>query len=217
MKKLVLKICSLILIALLSVCLASCEQEKEIVADETFEIHTELQRNFLENDYELVNLYATGSAELSKPNPVVIKWSIDNALDVKEYSFVLSEFEDFTSPRTFIVEKNEISLINLKIHTLYYWYVEYVVNGNLNKTAVKTFVINNVTPRNLDIEGITNVRDLGGYKLDTNKYIKQGMIYRSSKFNDDETSDLLITENGVEVLSKNIIKEIDDIERYMSE
>lgn len=199
MKNLILRFCSFVLIALLCVGLVSCEEEKEnvIIADETFEIHTDLQKSFLENAYDLVSLYAKGDAELSKPNPVVIKWNAENDLDNNEYTFVLSEFEDFSVSRTFAVDTNEIALKNLKIHTLYYWYVEFLKDNNLNKTAVKTFVIDNVTPRNLDIEGLTNVRDLGGYKLGVNKYIKQGMIYRSSRLNENNTTDLLITENGI--------------------
>ena len=199
MKNWILRICSLILISLLSIGLVSCQKEKEIeiIADETFEIHTEKQKGFLENSYDLVSLYAKGAEELSKPNPVVVKWEIENDSDVTEYKFVLSEFEDFAIHRTFMVNTNEVSIKNLKIHTLYYWYVEYLQNNEVNKTPTKTFVIDNKTPRNLDIEGLTNVRDLGGYKLGVNKYIKQGMIYRSSRLNENETTDLLITENGI--------------------
>ena len=199
MKNWVLRICTLVLISLLCVGLVSCQEEKEIeiIADETFEIHTEKQKGFLENSYDLVSLYAKGAEELSKPNPVVVKWEIENASDVMEYKFVLSEFEDFSINRTFVVNTNEVSIKNLKIHTLYYWYVEYLQNNTVKTTPTKTFVIANKTPRNLDIEGLTNVRDLGGYKLGVNKYIKQGMIYRSSRLNENETTDLLITENGI--------------------
>ena len=211
MKKLFL----LIAVLLVSFSLFSCEQEEkeiEIVADETFSIHTELQTEYLANGYDYISLYASGKEELSQPVPVTLTWEDKN---VSSYTFKLSEFSDFSKCDTIeTVETNSISIYNLKIHTLYYWCVEYKVNDATEKTAVKTFVIENKIPRNLYVEGLTNVRDIGGYRLGVNKYVKQGMIYRCSRLNENETTTNLITEAGIDEMVNHLgIKSELDIRR----
>ena len=211
MKKLFL----LIAVLLVSFSLFSCEQEEkeiEIVADQTFSIHTELQKEYLASAYDYISLYANGKEELSRPVPVDLTWEDKN---VDEYTFMLSEFSDFSKCE--ISEKvsiNSISIYNLKIHTLYYWCVEYKINDSLERTDTKTLVIENSIPRNLYVDGLTNVRDLGGYRLGVNKYVKQGMIYRCSRLNENETTTNLITEDGINEMVNHLgIKSELDIRR----
>ena len=197
MKGFILKIVTFVLLLLFSISLVSCskeEEEKVIVADQTFEIHTELQRDYLAGDFKLISLFAKGKEELSKPLPVKLSWDNANATNYKLY---LSESNDFNSYVVYETNINNFEIYNLKINTLYYWYVEYELNSELVKSDTKTFVIDQTIPRNLNIDGVTNARDLGGYKLGVNKYVKQGMIYRTARYNENETQDLLITDNGI--------------------
>lgn len=196
MKGFILKIVTFVLLLLFSISLVSCskeEEEKVIVADQTFEIHTELQRDYLAGDFKLISLFAKGKEELSKPQAINLSWD-SNASSYKVY---LSESKDFNSYVVYESSVNNLELYNLKINTLYYWYVEYELNSELVKSDTKTFVIDQTIPRNLNIDGVTNARDLGGYKLGVNKYVKQGMIYRTARYNENETQDLLITDNGI--------------------
>ena len=71
-------------------------------------------------------------------------------------------------------------------------------------TKVKEFVIDTLAPRSLDIEGLTNARDLGGYKTINGNYTKQGLIYRTSRLNENETTDNLITEQGILEMKNNL-------------
>ena len=89
-----------------------------------YEIHTEAQITYLEGDYKLISLYAKGDQELSKPKPITISW--DASKDVKEFSFYLSKDNKFNDYRLFKTNIAQIELINLEIHTNYYWYVEYI-------------------------------------------------------------------------------------------
>ena len=190
--------------------LFGCEDEK-IYIDETFQIHTEEQANYLEGDYKYISLYADGSEELSKPNAITISW--DNITNASEFTFYLSETKDFDIVKKIVTDKREVSLINLKINTVYFWYLEYF-DGELKKSDVKTFIIDSKTPRNLSIDGLTNVRDLGGYEVGKNQEIKQGMIYRSSRLNENETTDLLITSSGIKEMVEELkIKSELDIRR----
>ena len=196
MKGFILKIVTFVLLLLFSISLVSCneKEEKVIVADQTFEIHTELQKDYLAGDFKMISLFAKGKEELSKPLPVKLSWDNANATSYKLY---LSESEDFNSYVIYEASINNLDIYNLKINTLYYWYVEYELNSELVKSDTKTFVIDQTTPRNLNIDGATNARDLGGYKLGVNKYVKQGMIYRTARYNENETQDLLITIDGI--------------------
>lgn len=197
MKTKITKLLMLVLVLLLSFTVVGCKEddvEKEIVANATYEIHTELQKEYLATDPKYISLYAGGKGELSKPTPITITWEHNSS---NEYQFFLSEDEEFKEYRKFVVSSNKIELLNLKIYTVYYWYIEFLEDGNKVTTSVDNFMIDKTTPRNLSIEGVTNVRDLGGYKIGLNTYVRQGMIYRSARFNENETTDLLITESGI--------------------
>ena len=207
------KLFYILLLLLVGVSVIGCEEEKEreIIADSKFEIHTELQKEYLSNDYDLISLYAGGTEELSRPLPITLTWEDAGAT---EYTVLISEDSNFTKSFRYKSTTNTIEVYNMKIHTLYYWYVEYMVNDTLTKTNTKTFVIDNKTPRNLYIDGITNVRDIGGYRLGVNKYVKQGMIYRCSRLNENETTNLLITPSGIsEMLNVLGVKSELDIRR----
>lgn len=193
MTKVLIKFFLLILCFYNCLFLFGCEDEK-IYVDETFQIHTEEQANYLEGDYKYISFYANGSKELSKPNAILVEW--DSIRGVTEYSFYLSEEKDFSNYRMINTKEAEIALFNLKINTIYYWYVEYL-DDELIKTDVKSFIIETSAPRNLSIDGLTNVRDLGGYGIKDGQKTKQGLIYRSSRLNENETTDLLITPSGI--------------------
>ena len=92
----------------------------------------------------------------------------------------------------------------MKIHTNYYWYVEYKLNSEFVKSDTKTFVIDQTIPRNLNIDGVTNARDLGGYETSDGSFTKQGLIYRTSRFNENETTDLVISYAGIQELVKGL-------------
>ena len=205
MKNIVLKIFSLLMIFLLSFTLLSCDEneEEEIKVDEVFTIHTELQTTYLAGNYKLVLSYATGKEELSRPLPITLKWELVSG--VNTYIVHLSENSDFSNEKVLEASENQIDIYNLKINTVYYWYVI----CNEEKTVTKTFKIDATGPRNLYVDGITNVRDIGGYKTESGKYVKQGMIYRTARLNENESTSLIITPDG--------IKEMLDILKVKSE
>ena len=186
MKNIIKKISSILFIFLLVFTLFSCDKKEE------YSIHTELQANYLAGDYKLIRSYGKGVEELSKPKSITISWKASK--EVENYKFYLSEKEDFTDARVYETSVNQVELKNLKINITYYWYVEYLVTND--KSDVKTFIINCNAPRNIDIDGVTNVRDIGGYSLG-DSYTNQGLIYRSARFNENETTTNLITEAGI--------------------
>ena len=178
----------------------SCAKKEELLK---FDIHTELQNKYLSGPRDNATLYAKGLEELSYPNPVTLTWKGED----KTYVVTLSLDENFENSKEYYTYTNKISIYNLYILKMYYYKVldgeEEIVNSK--------FVITSFGPGNMYVDGLSNCRDVGGWLLDDNKIIKQGLIYRSSKLNNDESTDLVISEVGLSTLKKefNIKTEID--------
>lgn len=202
MRKKILKLASLFLVVLLNLSMVGCKK------DVNYDLHTEQQANYLNGDYNLISLYANGTEELSKPNLVSLEWK-DFSKDI--YEVLISKNENFESiDASYLVGTNRVTVSNLEINQTYYWYAK----SNDKKSKIESFTTNSSAPRSLSIDGITNARDLGGYKTIDGGVTKQGLIYRTSRFNENETQDLLITEAGIQELVKGLkIKSELDIRR----
>ncbi|MCR5741125.1 MAG: tyrosine-protein phosphatase [Gammaproteobacteria bacterium] len=196
------KILSLILILILTVSLSACGNKTEKEEEYTiYSFHTELQDSYLADSYKNFSQYANGTENLSTPIPITISWTSDLLGDNSGYTFKLSESSDLSDYETYETSETKIELINLKANTIYYY--------SVNNSDVVTFKTC-YAPRNIDVDGLTNIRDIGGWNIG-DKTIKQNMIFRSSKFNEDESTELLISNEGIGILLNdfNIKTEID--------
>ena len=192
MRKTITKISYLSLLAILSISIVGCTKKV------TFNNHSQDQQDFLNGSYKYISKYARGIEEKSKPVPVNLSW---DEFGDNNYEFFLSKDKNFANiERNYQANTNYIDVNNLEINTNYYWYV----TSNNQSTKVKEFVIDTLAPRSLDIEGLTNARDLGGYKTINGNYTKQGLIYRTSRLNENETTDNLITEQGILEMKNNL-------------
>ena len=198
------KIISLPLLFVLSLSMLSCNNE----GIPNYNLHTELQIKYLEGEYNLISLYAKGTEELSKPEGVLLEW---NDFSSSEYEVKISKNENMEEiVTTYVTSDNFITAFNFEINETYYW----CASNNDGKTKVQSFTTNCYAPRSLNIEGLTNARDLGGYSIGEGKYTKQGVIYRTSRLNENETTDLLISESGInEMVNRLKIKSELDIRR----
>ena len=150
---------------------------------DVYSFHTDNQESYLLDKYENFALYARGVEELSIPNKIEIK--IGN--DYRSYTVILSEHEDLSDSITIKTKNNKLELLNLKMNTVYYYTVD--------ESEVYKFKTDSKGPRNLSVDGVTNIRDVGGWNGSN-----QGLIYRSSKFNKDESDELIITDKGIDTL-----------------
>jgi hypothetical protein len=195
MKKKFTNVISLSLLFMLSTSLVGCNTTP------TYDIHTEEQAKYLEGDYNLISLYADGTKELSKPDPVYFEFDPIKGNELT--NFYCSQYEDFSVLEShYQMGSNSyfVALENLQINTTYYLYIQ---NGDI-KSEVKTFNIESHAPRVLDIDGLTNARDLGGYITDDGTYTNQGLIYRTSRLNENESTLPLITKAGVAEMTKHL-------------
>ena len=163
-----------------------------------YSIHTEKQTKYLSGDYKLASVYGKGSEELSKPQGITIDFS-SLVSDASSYEFYLDLDDSFSNKTIFTTREKNITLFNLMIKQVYY----YQVKTPTETSSIKAFIINDDLIRNLNVDGITNVRDIGGFKVN-GKRINQGLVIRSSKFNQDESDEVIITPEGIDTFVKEL-------------
>ncbi len=96
----------------------------------------------------------------------------------------------------------EANILNLRISTRYYWKVT-ARSGKrvVAKSPVRSFTTDRIPPRWIYVPGMYNVRDMGGWPLEDNRRIRQGLIYRSSEL---AGSSWKITSEGRRILLEDL-------------
>ena len=206
---------------------------------EEVDFHTDLQKAFLDDPYseeDVIGMPASiemngetytidgnpfDSADLatrvrthedySKPDPITLTWEGE----VSDWYYIeISPDENFEEDvRAFSTAETSVDVYNLYIGTRYFWRVA-PSEELIDLGAVYSFTTSAQGPRNLYIDGVTNVRDLGGYELeDGSGVIRQGLIIRGGRLNlsnanDDKVTfseepdyfEILITDEGIDTM-----------------
>ena len=94
----------------------------------------------------------------------------------------ISESADYSNPRIINLSgyTRTANVYLLKTGTNYYYRVTTTFSNEASVTAESTFSTTE-TPRILTIDGIANVRDIGGWKTMDGHHIRQGLLYRGSE------------------------------------
>ena len=196
MNKTIRIISILSMISLLSGCKA--KETMEIILkeyNEKLSFLTENQEGYFNDDYINIGKYASsGKEDLSKSKAINISWDINT--NVEDYTFGFKY--KCEGDKEFYIETSEtnVDLYNLRLDAEYEYSVDY--KFKTNKSAILergTFKTSDVGLRNLNIETLSNIRDLGGISIGDGKRIKQGLIYRSAAMNEAYTSDITISDN----------------------
>lgn len=148
--------------------------------DKTVILHTDVQDEFISN-YDtrqaIIDEYAAidqRPKDDSLPHPVRFEWEDKPTDRVFYYMLLVSQSPDMSHPISVVTDKCHAEVYNLCIGTTYYWCVQ---TTGAKRSEVGRFVTCGDAPRWLYLDGASNVRDLGGYKV-PNGIIKQGMLYR---------------------------------------
>lgn len=148
-------------------------------------------------DIPLLAQLAETNKDCSKPNPVTLEWSDTNEENIT-YTVFISENEDLSCPIVVRSYKTNVDVYNLKAGKKYYW----VVKSSTRTSNVSSFSTKLSLPRYLRIRGVTNFRDVGGYKI-PGGYMKQNILFRGAQLD-------YITPEGMEdFLALGIKTEID--------
>lgn len=177
------------ILPILSIC--SCAKKTDCGPDPvSVDFHSELQANYLKDAYSSISSYADGTKELSKPDGYKIQF------DNPEHNNYVVHLRSEVDNRDFVTDAEEFIFNNLYLNTYYHY--ELRKDGRVYSQG--DFQTTDVGPRNIDVEGVTNFRDLGGYLTNYGGRTKQGLIYRSAKFNANESDTPLITDKGRDVV-----------------
>ncbi|MCH5163115.1 MAG: tyrosine-protein phosphatase [Clostridiales bacterium] len=185
--------------AMFSLPLVACGADNTITlrdVDGFFDVHTSAQAAYLAGDYK--NVPANGVEELSRPQPLRLSWNAEGSAD---FTVELARDADFDDCVTYRTKKPYLDVYNLYVGTVYGWRVTARFSGGETVTSDTSFFYTEETaPRNMYVDGITNVRDLGGWKINgSDERVKQGMIYRCGRLNKSRQPEIEIeiTERGV--------------------
>ena len=182
--------------------------------EETFDIHTDSQRAFLDGELASIASLADGWHEQSKPRAYPVDFTIDREAAPSElgrfngFRVLLALNSDFTDPKvieTYSVTDNgyRIEFTNLLLDATYYYKLQVQYGDTWYESAPYVFYTAAYAPRNLDIEGVSNVRDIGGRFIDDSHRIKQGMIFRGAAFEDAQYG-THITQRGIAAVREDL-------------
>lgn len=112
--------------------------------------------------------------------PVTLEWECGNG---QYYQVYLASEKHFTNAEKYLTTETSLTINNIIPNREYYWKVKVTDDkGNQNFSKVYTF-----TPtayvRTISVDGVDNMRDLGGAVTSDGKQISYGVIYRSANFN----------------------------------
>ena len=201
MKKGLLIVLTVLAVLVIAGCATNPKPIQIEVLEGEVDIHTEVQHRFIQNEnYNMIVKIAQGMYENSFPEPVVLEWSA--VKKAASYIVTLSMNEDFSDSWTHEADTNSLELVNLLIGTTYWWKVDAVSSSGkvLSSSETASFYVNDDPPRVLYVHGITNVRDLGGWKTMDGGIIRQGLAYRTAKLNVNYSDTHLIKDDGIEVM-----------------
>ena len=160
----------LLLILFVALFIVSCATK----GSEIYSPHTSSQSAALEN-WSMTTLIAKGNEEAGRPLSYIV-----DGLDKADTLVLVSSKGD---ERRIKVEEGKVELINLLLGNEYTWRA---MDGDGKTIKEGGFIVSEEPPRNIYVDGVTNVRDLGGWVME----------------NGIESSKALLTDPGVSARTK---------------
>ena len=177
---------------------------------ESVSIHTDPQTAYLANaDPHSILTYATATAEASRPEPIRLRWAISESAAGHVRLYVVRiwtkpDRSDVTEA-TVAGSKTEYAFYNAMLGTTYYWNVSSRDDeDDISTSKTSSFTTESQGPRNLYVDGVTNVRDLGGWATVDGGRIRQGLLYRGGRFSSNESTSVTISAKGILTLRDEI-------------
>jgi len=159
---------------------------------------TDTQRSFqlekesggTDSQIDWAHLTKAGTEDNTQPPKQTFVWETDAEESVLE----ISEEAGFPPEKTWMIRTSEkqAAINNFKVGQEYYWRV--------NDSGPFRFTTEDVVPRWIEVGGLTNVRDCGGWTTRDGRRIRQGLLYRGSEMDKHHA----ITEEGKRVLCEQL-------------
>lgn len=117
---------------------------------------------------------------------------------VEGASVEITEADGASAPRVFELEAGQQELVvrHLKTGTQYDYRITIHLSNGTDASVEAAFQTGEA-PRILSIDGLVNVRDIGGWKTADGKTIRQGLLYRGSEMDGAVEPDFCLTARGL--------------------
>ena len=135
-----------------------------------------------------LNLERSGNADCTFPAPLTVTYETDDPAPV----LLLSVSPDFENAVRVPCSGGSVTLENLLADTVYYL--------KIADSAPRSFRTADEAPRWCHADGLSNIRDAGGWKTEDGHRVRQGCIYRGSEMDTHHT----ITEDGIRALKQEL-------------
>ncbi len=115
------------------------------------------------------------------PKALTLSWESEEG--AQYYTVKLATKKDLSDAVSYVTLDASLEIPDLYMNTMYY----YQIIAKFADKAVKSQIFSFQTAkliRTVDIEGVSNTRDAGGYSTVDGKRIRQGMVYRGGKLED---------------------------------
>ncbi len=140
--------------------------------------------------------FASGEGRLDAQVPVTLRVSVKEG-SALSYKIELSTSDSFVNAKISYVEATSgtCSFEHLYANTTYYYRVT-VYTGKGTDSLTGHFKTAD-TPRILSIDGLSNVRDIGNWRTDSGKRIKQGLLLRGTEMDGAVETGYHLTNEGL--------------------
>ncbi len=116
-------------------------------------------------------------ADMYAMQGIQLRW--ESGADPKKYVVAVGNKPDLSDATVHETLSNYVFLNDLYINTDYYWQVSAVYDDHTDKTAISRFRTK-ADFRTVNIAGVSNTRDMGGFVTKDGKVVRQGLVYRGA-------------------------------------
>ena len=160
--------------------------------------YADFAKAYLEAEDPNVSDYTCGSVNPNKDT--VISWNSNS--QATGYTVLLSTERDYSDAKTYNVPAENCSVAVNNLLKAQTYYVKVMADGT--SSAVETsFTTTDLGPRVMTVDGVYNVRDMGGYVTASGKTTKQGLIYRGGALSPSaDYPNVQITASGIATMAE---------------
>ncbi len=177
------------------------------------DIHSELQYQYLCDEWGSIKTYvpktnASGQNPGNLSSPRGLIFDLEELDDAETYYIEISKNANMEGSKIYTSTEKSYAYKSAEIGT-YYYYRAATSSEALAEAQIKTKASALIAPRNIEVGGVVNFRDIGGWKtsLVEGGYIKQGLYYRCGEFNKTSAANAKnITAEGKELIKELGIK-----------
>ena len=175
-------------------------EKKQVIASEAVRVYMESDIASTVVD-DVISKHWSANSRSDTSVPIELSYVVSGLPKGEKIAsavFQVSETDDFTDAPTLQPQKGAKSVLvyNLKRDTQYQYRVILTTESGTRVIAQSSFWTAD-NPRMLFVDGVYNVRDIGGWKTTSGKTVQQGLLYRGSELDGRVESKYSVTSAGM--------------------